>query len=71
MQMLAALPEDMPLSAGADILARMLCERMHRHRHGSIIKSLQRSVHLSTTVQRIEVSRCSMLLLNADLQKQA
>ena len=56
LQVLSALPDSMPLTAGADILARMMCERMHRHRQGSIVRSLQKSVHLSTTVQRVEVS---------------
>lgn len=66
MQVLLALPDDMPLSAGADILARMVCERIHRHRHGSIIRSLQRSVHLSTTAQRVEVSRAEQIIAGDD-----
>lgn len=62
LQVLSALPDSMPLTAGADILARMMCERMHRHRQGSIVRSLQKSVHLSTIVQRVEVSYVQLLL---------
>ena len=53
--MLSALSSDMPLSAGVDILSHLLCERLHRHRHGSIVRSLHKACSLSASVDRAEV----------------
>lgn len=56
--MLEALSEEMPLSAGVDILSHLLCERLHRHRQGSIIRSLHKACTLSVSVDRAEVCCC-------------
>ena len=54
-QVLSALSADMPLANGVDILSHLLCERLHRHRQGSIIRSLHKACHLSASVDRAEV----------------
>lgn len=58
LQVLEALSEEMPLSAGVDILSHLLCERLHRHRQGSIIRSLHKACTLSASVDRAEVCCC-------------
>jgi len=58
LQVLGALSEEMPLSAGVDILSHLLCERLHRHRQGSIIRSLHKACSLSASVDRAEVCCC-------------
>ncbi len=55
LQVLAALTEEMPLSTGVDILSHLMCERLHRRRQGSIIRSLHKACNLSASVERAEV----------------
>lgn len=54
-KVLDALSEDMPLAVAVDIIARMLRTAMHARRSGSIVRNLQRSLHLSTAAERAEV----------------
>ena len=54
-KVLDALSEEMPLSVAVDIIARMLRTAMHARRSGSIVRNLQRSLHLSTAAERAEV----------------
>ena len=55
LQVLSALSPEMPLSTGVDILSHLLCVRLHRHRQGSIIRSLHKACSLSASVHRAEV----------------
>lgn len=55
LQVLSALSPEMPLSTGVDILSHLMCERLHRHRQGSIIRSLHKACSLSASVHRAEV----------------
>lgn len=55
LQVLSALSSEMPLSAGVDILSHLLCERLHRHRQGGIVRSLHKACSLSASVDRAEV----------------
>lgn len=55
LKVLSALSSGMPLSAGVDILSHLLCERLHRHRQGSVIRSLHKACSLSASVDRAEV----------------
>lgn len=55
LQVLSALSSEMPLSSGVDILSHLLCERLHRHRQGSVIRSLHKACSLSASVDRAEV----------------
>lgn len=55
LQVLGALSEEMPLSAGVDILSHLLCERLHRRRQGSIVRSLHKACTLSASVDRAEL----------------
>ena len=66
--MLGALSEEMPLSAGVDILSHLLCERLHRHRQGSIIRSLHKACTLSASVDRAEVCCCIYTAVTVTLQ---
>ena len=62
LEVLSALSAEMPLSAGVDILSHLLCERLHRHRQGSIIRSLHKACNLSASVDKAEVPSFSCLL---------
>lgn len=55
LQVLAALSEEMLLSSGVEILSHLMCERLHRRRQGSIIRSLHKACNLSATVDRAKV----------------
>lgn len=69
LQVLGALSEEMPLSAGVDILSHLLCERLHRHRQGSIIRSLHKACSLSASVDRAEVRCCMYTAVTVTLQQ--
>ena len=54
-EVLHALEDGMPLSVAVPTLERMLRERMHRARQGTVLKHLHRACHLSTASERAEV----------------
>ena len=55
--MLEALREGVPLAVAVPTLERMLRERIHRTRQGTVLKHLHRACHLSAACQRAEVRR--------------
>ncbi len=56
MQVVGSLAADMPLAYASDIFARMLRERLHRHRQALILRNLHRSCNLTAAAERAEVS---------------
>lgn len=55
MRVVEALADDMPLAYASDIFARMLRERLHRHRQALILRNLHRSTNLNAAAERAEV----------------
>ena len=55
LQVLGALSEDLPLSSGVEILSHLMCERLHRQRQGTIIRSLHKASHLTASVEKAQV----------------
>lgn len=56
MRVVDTLAEDMPLAYASDIFARMLRERLHRHRQALILRNLHRCRNLTAAAERAEVS---------------
>lgn len=54
-EVLQALGEGMPLAVAAPTLERMLRERVHRMRQGTMLKHLHRAANLTTASQRAQV----------------
>jgi Vacuolar sorting protein 39 domain 2 len=56
-RVLQALPEEMPLQLAFTTLARMTRDRIHRRRHGQIIRNLCRADNLAASVERAKVGK--------------
>ena len=65
LQVLSALSEDLSLASGVQLLSHLICERLHRQRQGTIIRSLHKASHLSASVDRAEVKQIVLLFLFA------
>lgn len=61
-QVLDALPEEMPLQLAAQTLTRILAERTHRRRHHTILRNLHRARNLAAASDRAEVRPCRACL---------
>lgn len=55
LEVLHALGEGVPLAVAVPTLERMLRERIHRARQGTVLKHLHRACHLSAASERAEV----------------
>ena len=70
MRVVESLAEDMPLAYAADIFARMLRERLHRHRQALILRNLHRCCNLTAAAERAEVSLLSYTVCLLEQQQE-